>query len=174
MVFTLSCAVIKQIDTVRSTLNVKTKYTPTVMTAQEEKTGNLLENTVPSLDLNQAVQDMIFVPTTNEKEATETPTDIVEPTSSEDVTSSITALPDQITVELIAKYLTPEDKSRIATKVLSSKLQGKEFKLPQYTDAPEAMCDVCEMPKLATKRHPKSSKTQQRRDPKIDHKIINF
>lgn len=151
MVFTLSCAVIKQIDTVRSTLNVKTKYTPTVMTAQEEKTGNLLENTVPSLDLNKAVQDMIFVPTSNEKETTETPTDIVEPTSSGDVTSSITALPDQITVELITKYLTPEDKSRIATKILSSKLQDKEFKLPQYTDAPEAMCDVCEMPKLATK-----------------------
>ena len=153
MVFTLSYVVIKQIDTVRSTLNVTTKYTPTVMTTQEEKTDILLENTVPKgIDLNKAVQDIIFVPTSNEKEALETQTtDNVEPTSSGDVTSSTTALPAQITVELIAKYLTPEDKSRIATKVLSSKLQAKEFKLPQYTNAPEAMCDVCEMPKLATK-----------------------
>ena len=29
-------------------------------------------------------------------------------------------------------------------------------------------------PKKATKRHPKSSKTQQKKKPKMDHKIINF
>ena len=64
--------------------------------------------------------------------------------------SSINILPTQISSSLITTHLSTTDKSKIATKALSSKLQTKLYTLPTHTNAPEAICDICDMPKLVT------------------------
>jgi len=58
---------------------------------------------------------------------------------------------EHLSQEMISKYLKPDEKRKIATKALSSKLIEKEYKLPKDISAPEAICSVCEMPKLASK-----------------------
>jgi hypothetical protein len=60
-----------------------------------------------------------------------------------------------LTTEMIAKYLTPEERKKIATKVLSEKLYHQKdelsLALPEDAKGDEYMCKVCEMPKLSNK-----------------------
>ena len=53
--------------------------------------------------------------------------------------------------QMILEYLTSEERTQIATKALSNKLLDKEVKLPDDSNAPEAICSICEMPRLASK-----------------------
>lgn len=60
-----------------------------------------------------------------------------------------------LTTEIIAKYLTSEERKKIATKVLSERLyyQKDELSLavPEDAKGDEYMCQICEMPKLSNK-----------------------
>lgn len=60
-----------------------------------------------------------------------------------------------LTTEMIAKYLTPEERKKVATKVLSEKLYRHKdelaLALPDDAEGDEYMCKVCEMPKLSNK-----------------------
>eukprot|EP00581_Thalassiosira_minuscula_P007902 CAMPEP_0183711624 /NCGR_PEP_ID=MMETSP0737-20130205/7093_1 /TAXON_ID=385413 /ORGANISM="Thalassiosira miniscula, Strain CCMP1093" /LENGTH=1068 /DNA_ID=CAMNT_0025940183 /DNA_START=35 /DNA_END=3242 /DNA_ORIENTATION=- len=58
--------------------------------------------------------------------------------------------PESVTRDLIYEYITPDEKRKLATNALTAKLITKGHKLPEHPDAPEAICTVCEMPKLAT------------------------
>lgn len=60
-----------------------------------------------------------------------------------------------LTTEMIAKYLSPEERKKIATKILSQKLYHHKDELslavPENAKGDEYMCKVCEMPKLSNK-----------------------
>ena len=60
-----------------------------------------------------------------------------------------------LTTQMIQKYLTTEERKKIATKVLSEKLYHHKdhlaLALPDNAKGDEYMCNVCEMPKLAYK-----------------------
>ena len=76
------------------------------------------------------------------------PTDVITEGSNPNPKEDVMPLPAKLTTTLLSKYLSPEEKNKIATKTLSSKLLTKEYKLPPRNAT--AVCDVCEMPKLAT------------------------
>ena len=103
-----------------------------------EKTPPAENNDMPSI-----------VTKSSSKESNATETD--EGTNSPD--AQIVISPTNIlTSEMISKYLTDEERKKIGIKVIAAKIYEKdEYALPTEKNAPESICDVCEMPKLTKK-----------------------
>jgi hypothetical protein len=123
---------IKKIESLKAEL-ATSKYTPNII--EEEK---ITSTPVVVLDSKLAKPDEVLAPSPT--------TDVI--TEGSNLKEDVMSLPAKLTTTLLSKYLSPEEKNKIATKTLSSKLLTKEYKLPPRNAT--AVCDVCEMPKLAT------------------------
>ena len=123
---------IKKIESLKAEL-ATSKYTSKII--EEVK---ITSTPVVVLDSKLAKPDEVLAPSPT--------SDVI--TEGSNPEEDVMPLPAKLTSTLLSKYLSPEEKNKIATKTLSSKLLTKEYKLPPRNAT--AVCDVCEMPKLAT------------------------